>query len=393
MDYATLEDVVTVAANDVWAVGYSEDFATLRLNTLVLHWDGTTWTIVPSPNPAGINLPNQLFGIAAAAANDIWAVGEMGVSNDALILHWDGTSWNDVPNDCRYGLHGVTVVSPSDVWAVGGSTTCHYDGTTWVTVPSPQPRGEYDELDYPLQDVSAVTPNDIWAVGARIIDDVYSLVWQSFAEHWNGSEWTAFYNLPGTVLYGVEAIASNDVWAVGTYSIGTLIVHWDGTRWSKVASPDPRVGGELWDIDATSATSLWAAGAFYNNNYEQRTLVEATALTASADRSPVESAPSGIASTQRSTEPAPDGVRVAPNGDGTIGVHLALSHDGDVDVRIADVAGRVVRRLAPVNMSAGSHTLVWDGRDERGERVRNGVYLVRIAFAGVVSQSKVLLIR
>ena len=40
--------------------------------TLAMHWDGTQWAIVPTPNPGA---GGQLLAVSAVAANDVWAVG------------------------------------------------------------------------------------------------------------------------------------------------------------------------------------------------------------------------------------------------------------------------------------------------------------------------------
>src|SRR2546430_11599041 len=45
--------------------------------TLILHWNGTTWAHVPSPNPASFN---NLTGVTATSASNAWAVGEIGTS-------------------------------------------------------------------------------------------------------------------------------------------------------------------------------------------------------------------------------------------------------------------------------------------------------------------------
>ena len=58
-----------LAANDAWAVGHVND------QTLTIHWNGTAWSIIPSPNP-GISF-NNLAAVAAIAPNDVWAVGGM----------------------------------------------------------------------------------------------------------------------------------------------------------------------------------------------------------------------------------------------------------------------------------------------------------------------------
>jgi hypothetical protein len=281
-----LEDVVAIAEDDVWAVGWtgSNNFDD---ENIALHWDGTSWTIVPTPQPGeGID---RLFAIDAVGPNDVWATGFYDNAQGAYlssIFHWDGTSWTVVEHPCHtyWGLTGITVLSPTDVWAVGNATTCHYDGTTWREVPSPQPRIEFDEIAYPLEDVSGVGPKDVWAVGARVIDRPKQVIWQALAEHWDGSEWTLTTFIPGTQMRGVEAVATNDVWAVGTNAFGPLIAHWDGSEWSTVPTPEWGRGGQLNGIEMArneKSTSpgmgsgpLWAAGYFRPGNVGSRTLIQ-----------------------------------------------------------------------------------------------------------------------
>jgi hypothetical protein len=45
--------------------------------TLTLHWNGSTWSVIPSPNPGGTNQGDQnvLYGVAALSAHDVQAVG------------------------------------------------------------------------------------------------------------------------------------------------------------------------------------------------------------------------------------------------------------------------------------------------------------------------------
>ena len=271
LDLATLEDVVALSANDVWAVGYSEDFASLRLNTLIMHWDGLRWRIARSPNPVGLDLPNQLFAVEAVSPTNIYAVGEMGLYNQALILNWNGARWNVVSNQCGTGLRGITAVSANDIWAVGDSTICHYDGTAWTIVLSPQPRNNYYEISYPLQDIAAVSATDIWAVGSRVLDYGQYIVHLSIFEHWDGNEWTLIDTPLGQVVYGVEAVASNDVWAVGTTGSQALILHWDGAGWTSVTAPNPGNGSSLKDIGIVDATNMWAVGSYYATT--ERTLI------------------------------------------------------------------------------------------------------------------------
>jgi hypothetical protein len=49
-----------------------------------------------------------------AAPGDVWATGSTGV-----LLHFDGTSWTQVPSGASKFLWGVSGRRSDDVWAVG----------------------------------------------------------------------------------------------------------------------------------------------------------------------------------------------------------------------------------------------------------------------------------
>ncbi|HYO48741.1 MAG TPA: hypothetical protein VEW94_02725, partial [Chloroflexia bacterium] len=63
-----------MSRDDIWAVGtYS---APGELNkTLVMHWNGIGWAIIPSPNAPGFNV---LGSVVATSSTDAWAVGVSG---------------------------------------------------------------------------------------------------------------------------------------------------------------------------------------------------------------------------------------------------------------------------------------------------------------------------
>ncbi len=268
-----LQGVAAIASDDVWAVGTHGN--NLQFSTITMHWDGAAWSVVPSPNPGG-DLIDELHDVDGAATDDVWAVGEYWDANlypRPMILHWDGSAWSIASHNCDPStpLLGLSVLAADDIWAVGDSSICHYDGVSWQEVPSPQP--QFNEIGYPLHDVDGIPGGNAWAVGARIIDQGKYVVFNALVEVWNGSQWAAIYNVPGTLLYGVEALAANDVWAVGTNSVGTLILHWNGAAWESVPSPDPENGGAVNGIDVDSDGVLWGAGSFYNDDYDLRTLI------------------------------------------------------------------------------------------------------------------------
>jgi len=175
-----------IDANDIWAVGYT---LTGNYQTLTEHWDGSQWSIVPSPNVGDYG--NQLSGVTALASNDVWAVGSSNNSTNTLMLHWDGSRWGVVssPNSRVYGqtssLASISAVSPTDIWAVGtnaftyytgegdANTTYytlfeHWDGRAWSIVPGASTIGA--SAVGRLFGVAAVWTGDVWAVGPNLTE-------------------------------------------------------------------------------------------------------------------------------------------------------------------------------------------------------------------------------
>ena len=101
-DQNWLTSVSAVSANDVWAVGrYGNHDGGPPDQTLIEHWNGVHWTVVPSPNPGGASVDNDLWGVDARGSTDVWAVGGVGAFLDPqfsspLSLRWNGSAWTQV---------------------------------------------------------------------------------------------------------------------------------------------------------------------------------------------------------------------------------------------------------------------------------------------------------
>jgi hypothetical protein len=64
-----------------------------------------------------------------------------------------------------------------------------------------------------------------------------------------------------------------------------------------------------------------------------------------------------------------------------------------VRLQIFDVGGRLVRTLVDGFVDARSHSVRWDGRDDRGVEVATGVYLYRLEAAGFAQTRKMVILR
>jgi len=133
-------------------------------DNIVQHYDGSGWTVVPSPQPGN---SSSLDSVDALSPTDAWAVGTksgFGAQESTFTMHWDGSAWTEVPSpnprdtgDARNELRSVVVISKRNAWAVGTyendltsfhqdrTLTMHWDGSTWSIVQSPTP-GETGQL-------------------------------------------------------------------------------------------------------------------------------------------------------------------------------------------------------------------------------------------------------
>ena len=79
-----LHSVSALAENDVWAAGVSYNTERTLGSTLIEHWNGSRWSVVPSPNPS--SSVNMINAVAAVSANDVWAVGTAPTPTDTVFL-------------------------------------------------------------------------------------------------------------------------------------------------------------------------------------------------------------------------------------------------------------------------------------------------------------------
>jgi hypothetical protein len=127
--------------------------------------------------------------------------------------------------------------------------------------------------------VAVISRANAWAVGDGIPSGSQGAV--PLLLHWRGTRWTRVrtpaFSGAGT-LRGVAATSASDVWAVGSAQTGTtsrtLIEHFDGTAWSVIPSPSPDTSAQLLAVTAISATNAWAAGTSVSPSQVNRTLLE-----------------------------------------------------------------------------------------------------------------------
>jgi hypothetical protein len=218
------------------------------------------------PARAGV-LPPGVRAVAAASPGSAWAVGAPppGVLPDkGVAAYWNGATWTTFsPRGLpRLSALGAVAAFPGGAWAVGEyGLTQHGDGggvarllivrltgTTMRRVPVP------GLTDGDLADVAATSATNAWAVAAG-----------QLILHWNGTAWTRAPLPAGMrdgVFTAVAASSATNAWAV-TYAgrHPPPILHWNGRRWRQVANPDIGRPYALSDVATTSAHQVWAVGS------------------------------------------------------------------------------------------------------------------------------------
>jgi hypothetical protein len=269
-----------------WAVG-------LRLNAqfedraLIEVWNGTRWTVADNPQPGSAR--DLLFGASALSPSDVWVVGDREGGNglfETLAEHWNGRTWSVVPTpdpgSSGNHLYAVDAVARDDVWAVGqrlGSQDPdqalveHWNGRRWSVVSTP-----VSTSASVLLDGVAVSGGQVWVDGESdspsggrpLIEHLRNGRWSAVDLSGAGSIWTNLYTM---------TVARGAVWAVGTFvnpvtdNNEVLVLRGVGDKFSADPAPDPGTGSNILAGVTTVSGQLWAAGV-YDSGGSRLPLVE-----------------------------------------------------------------------------------------------------------------------
>jgi hypothetical protein len=235
----------------------------------MLEWNGTSWSPMTLPSFKGAT---DIASVSASSATDGWAVGQIcnyvNGNCSSLMLRWNGKTWSIVKVPRLNGLYAdiyqVVDISPIDAWAVGfsiyGPLALNWNGQKWTVVNVPG-SSEYGGA---LNSASAIPgTSELWALEAASGGQ--------FLLKWNGTSFRGV-GLPLHGFYGlndVDASSISNTWLVGTSqsASGTqpsLTVHWNGKKWLKVQSPSPAPDNELFSVTTSSQMSALAVGVAFS---------------------------------------------------------------------------------------------------------------------------------
>jgi hypothetical protein len=271
---AVLYGVSCASTTGCTAVGSYFNNSAVRV-TLAELWDGSTWHVEPTPPPSGATY-SQLYGVSCVSTTDCTAVGQYKRSVGGLVMlaeHWDGTSWTvqPTPSKAGYDLLAVSCASTSACTATGKhkhngipvTLAERWNGSVWATQPTPNPLGaQFSQL----AGVSCASTTTCTAVGYY-----FGGVDLALAERWNGRIWAIQSTpTPGdeSILFSVSCASITHCTAVGLYDDGsaevTLAESWNGSTWSVQSTPN--ASGAYFDdlvgVSCSSTTVCTAVGGY-----------------------------------------------------------------------------------------------------------------------------------
>jgi hypothetical protein len=264
--FTFLTGSIALSPSDAWAVGWDGVAGTTVLSSVSEHWNGRKWASVHMPD---LNV-GGLQGVSAAGPSDIWGVGFVGAG--PLIEHYNGRKWAVASFSYEGGagqLNGVDMRTSSDAWAVGwvnpgshqDALAERWNGRRWAQVTTAPISGSFVQLNSVLD----LGQNNVLAVGDYQVGSGGTSVRHELPEHWNGRTWRPVSGpaiSAATVLMGVSGGKRAGVTAVGYESSGghdvPLIERWNGTRLVRVTQPAS--AGDLNAVTVLSRTSAYAVG-------------------------------------------------------------------------------------------------------------------------------------
>jgi len=270
-NYNELDSTSCVSATFCVAVGF--DYPSGIPANLTEQWNGSAWSVVSTPAAGPPNHFSFLYGVDCISANFCIAVGYAENSSNVdygLVEQWNGSTWTIVPTPAGTDLlDAVNCLSPTSCTAVGYSAQVsqiatlieHWNGSAWSVVASPSTSQKQNRLF----SVACMTSTECFAVGVDYDTNAdYNTTAQSLLEQWNGSSWSI---IPSPVtgatvssFNGVSCYSTAVCVAVGGGDIGNILDRFNGTTWDFEPTPVPTYGDYLNSVDCFGPTSCVAGG-------------------------------------------------------------------------------------------------------------------------------------
>jgi hypothetical protein len=254
---------------------------------LAERWDGSSWSLKSTPNPAAPPNQDQLTSVSCPSSSLCLAVGIDDNYPSGFGQSWNGSEWKAEPALAysATSFRGISCPTTSFCLGVGGQVEggSTASGEAWYSFGGswspeeqslPIPEGSTWSV---LKGVSCTSETACTAVGSYVKEGNT----RTLALRWNGSEWSV-QTTPNpetgeAQLNSVSCASSTFCMATGWNEGEPFAEHWNGSTWSivSVPTPSPSVQTGLNSVSCTSSTNCTAVGSYTpSSGANAKTLIE-----------------------------------------------------------------------------------------------------------------------
>ena len=327
-------------------------------------YDGVSWRRFLFTAPDGSYYNFTASSIAFEDDGTGWfALGGNGVAR------YDGSEMTVLTEDDGFPadiVNAVAVDRDGVVWFASGGDVLAYDGSTWETFSTEM------LIPYPLiSEIAVDIDNTKWIAYPGF--DYGNEPVPGGLVRYDGRTWTTFTSddgLPSDYVNTVAVGHDHDIW-VGTNG---GVARYDGEHWQRWSVVDGLADNVVRSIAVDHDGIVWIGTERGLSRLRpgEETLVEENA-----------SRPRTVSIT---------GVFPNPfNASVTIFFECGVSAFTRLDVY--NVLGQKVRTLVSERLVAGEHRIVWNGCNDYGTAVSNGVYFVRCVSGGMQDVRKIAYVK
>lgn len=308
-------------------------------------------------------LPGEvnLSSLAVAPDGTVWAalysISSIGI--DGRLYHFDGAHWNVCPESDL-----IDHSRPTQMVVTG-------DGILWLNIAGTLYRyvnNEPVKADTPLQGIVKTIEADgngnLWISGDNGVYMLRDGVWKEIASRGYS---VICPGEDGSILMAVETRTEYNAFDM-------IVVKVDGDHQERLEVADGMTRTRILDIVTDSRGTAWVGtgNGLYRYTPDNGVFVKATDLPAMS--------------------PAITAIRPNPFNPSTV-IEFTLSSPGLTEVSIYNVIGQNVRTLVSERMRAGSHSLVWNGKNDSGHDLSSGVYIAKLRSGQFSATRKMVLQR
>jgi len=374
--------------------------------TGISSFDGETWTSYTYDD----GLANDYVNTVAVDDDIVWIGTEFGLSR------FDGNTWatytmlDGLPDN---NIISIVFEESGRMWiGTENGSMSEFDGKQFIN---------YELADSSVEEISIAPNGDVWA--ATLGDGIL---------HFTGDSWMCYSankGLPGNYAHCLTIDSAGTVWVSISSSLyfsdALGVFSYDGISWTRhfpdrtvelVVGPDKKVwaqvadgrllkfDGKSWELDDKFK---WESGSSWSYNHVLKNIVFSHDDTfwGAAWATHQEHGPFGggiyaykdyiITPVEENMNGYPASIIITGNYPNPFNpsttIEFTLPQNEFAELAIYNITGQKVRTLIAAPMTAGNHTVLWNGENEIGENVSSGVYISHLK-AGINTATHRLLL-